>query len=402
MGRILVKELKKTPLEDQELEIVERKGLGHPDYMCDSIMDSISIELNSEYMRRFGRILHYNADKSLLVAGEADVRFGGGKVKKPMLLVFGDRATSQFEGVDIPIDQIAVEAAKNWFRRNMRLVDPDRHVRYQVELKLGSAQLTDIFKGESGLLGANDTSAAVGYAPMSRTERAVLELERHLNSESFKRDYPESGEDVKVMALRLGNTLNVTIAMAFVDQYVGSEAEYFKSKEDMRREIVEFLGANYGFDEVNAELNTLDVEGRGARGIYLTVLGTSADGGDSGEVGRGNRVNGVIPLNRPMSSEAAAGKNPNSHVGKIYNVLSHKIADEIYRKVLGVDEVYVWLLSRIGSPINDPVVAAAELVAKSGLDVEEIRGQVREIIRSELDKIGDFCVKLANGEIPLC
>ena len=63
---------------------------------------------------------------------------------------------------------------------------------------------------------------------------------------------------------------------------------------------------------------------RGAGGMYLTVLGTSADGADGGQVGRGNRVNGLISLHRPMSTEAAAGKNPVSHVGKIYNLLAHR------------------------------------------------------------------------------
>ena len=64
--------------------------------------------------------------------------------------------------------------------------------------------------------------------------------------------------------------------------------------------------------------------------MYLTLLGTSAEQGDSGQVGRGNRVCGLISLNRPMSVEAAAGKNPVSHVGKIYNVLAHELAMRIY------------------------------------------------------------------------
>ncbi|RLG39863.1 MAG: methionine adenosyltransferase [Thermoproteota archaeon] len=401
MRRILIRRLMKTPLEEQELEIVERKGLGHPDYICDAIMDSVSIELNKEYERRFGGILHYNADKSLLVAGETEVRFGGGFVKKPMLFVFGDRATTEFQGVEIPVGEIAIRAAKKWIKENLRFVDPEEHVRYQVELKPGSAELTDIFRRGERVLGANDTSAAVGYAPLSRTEKAVLEIERFLNSKEFKRSYPETGEDVKVMGLRVKDELDVTIAMAFVDRYIDSEGEYFKRKAEVKEEVCQFLRSNFDFKNVRIEFNTLDVEGRGVSGLYLTVLGTSAESGDSGQVGRGNRVNGIIPLNRPVSSEAAAGKNPVSHVGKIYNILTHKMAERIYREVPGLDEVYVWLLSKIGQRIDEPAMTAVELVMKDDQKLEDIKGQVEEIINSELDRILEFCDELAEGKISL-
>ncbi len=401
MRRVLIRRLMKTPLEEQELEIVERKGLGHPDYICDAIMDRVSIELNEEYEKRFGGILHYNADKSLLVAGETEVRFGGGIVKKPMLLVFGDRATTEYQGVEIPVGEIAIRAAKKWIKENLRFVDPDEHVKYQVELKPGSAELTDIFKRGETVLGANDTSAAVGYAPLSQTERAVLQIEKFLNSKEFKKSYPETGEDVKVMGLRVKDRLDITLAMAFVDRYIESEQQYFRRKEEVQEEIYQFLKGNFDFNEIAIEFNTLDVRGRGVGGLYLTVLGTSAESGDSGQVGRGNRVNGIIPLNRPVSSEAAAGKNPVSHVGKIYNILTHRIAERIYQEVPGLDEVYVWLLSKIGQRIDEPAMTAAELVMKEGQSLVDVKGQVEEIINSELDRILEFCDKLAKGEIPL-
>ena len=400
MGTVFIDELRQTPIERQQLEIVERKGKGHPDSICDAIMDSISVALCKEYIRRFGGILHHNVDKSLLVAGEAEIRFGGGVVKKPMLLVFGDRATIAYGGEEIPIDELVVKAAKEWFRKNMRFVDPDEHVRYQVELKPGSPSLVDIFKREK--IGANDTSAAVGYAPMSRTEQAVLKVERFLNSEAFKKEFPETGEDIKVMGLRLGNSLTLTISMAFVDRFVPDEASYFRSKEIIVERIYEFVRENFDFSDVKVELNVLDRPGRGLGGVYLTVLGTSADSGDSGQVGRGNRVNGVIPLNRPTCSEAAAGKNPVSHVGKIYNILTHKIADAIYKQVPGLEEVYVWLLSQIGRPVDDPLVAAAQVIPKPGTKLAEIRGDIEEVIRSELDSIWKLTEVLARGEIPIC
>ena len=405
MGNVIVESLKQPSVEEQRVEIVERKGLGHPDYICDSIMNRASVELSKEYVKKVGTIMHHNLDKGLLAAGEVEVRFGGGTVKKPMLLVFGDRATFNVDEDVIPVGEIVVNAAKQWIKENLRFVDPEEHMRYQIEIKKGSEALTDIFKRRSKgrkVLGANDTSAAVGYAPLTKTEKLVFEVERFLNSKEFKQRHPETGEDVKVMGFRRGDKVELTIAMAFVDRFIDSEDTYFKRKEEVLESIKEFVKENSYFDNVKVELNTLDKRGRGVGGVYLTVLGISADGADCGQVGRGNRVNGVIPLNRPVSSEAAAGKNPVSHVGKIYNLLTHHMAESIYMKVPGLKEVYVWLLSRIGEPIDKPRVAVAQLVLKTGVRMRDVKAQVREVIESELSNIDKFCEDLAYGRIPIC
>lgn len=402
MRNIIINGSKQLPLEEQKLEIVERKGLGHPDSICDAIMDQISVKLSKAYLDKFGAIMHHNADKSLLVAGDVETRFGGGLVREPMLLIIGDRATFEVEGITVPVKEITLQTAKEWFKKNLRFVDPEDHVRYQVELKPGSPELTDIFKRKGKILGANDTSAAVGYAPMTKTETIVLKTERYVNSKDFKKKFPESGEDVKVMGLRKNNDLRLTVSMAFVDRFVQSEREYFKKKAEILEEINRFVKENTDFEKVTVKLNTLDVEGRGIDGVYLTVLGTSADSADSGQVGRGNRVNGVMPLNRPVCSEAAAGKNPVSHVGKIYNLLTHRIAEQVYEQVSGVEEVYIWLLSQIGKPIDQPAIASAQVVIKSGNSMENVRRDIKEVINSELENIDKFCMDLAHGKIPIC
>jgi len=399
MRNIIIEGLKQTPLERQHLEIVERKGQGHPDYICDAVMDHISIHLSKEYLDKTGSILHHNVDKSLLVAGEAEPRFGGGVVKQPMLFVFGDRATSEFNGTKIDIKGIAINVAKEWFTKNMRFIDPEKHVKYQVELKPGSTGLVDIFKRKGKVLGANDTSAAVGYAPMTRTEKIVLQTEKFLNSKEFKSRFPESGEDIKVMGFRTNSDLKLTVAMAFVDRFIDSEEGYFERKAKIVEEVHRFVAVNTDFESVEVQLNTLDVQGRGVGGVYLTVLGTSADSGDSGQVGRGNRVNGLISLNRPFCSEAAAGKNPVSHVGKIYNVLTYKIAQHVYEEVPEVEEVYIWLLSKIGNPIDHPAVAAAQVIMKGNNNLDKVRHEINDVLEYELENIDKFCMELAQGKL---
>ena len=328
-------------IEDQPLEIVERKGLGHPDTICDSVMNQISIDLSKEYLKKFDTVLHHNVDKSLLAAGMAIPDFKGGKVIDPMRFVFGDRATFKVGDEEIPVNDIAAESASNWLKENLRFVEPEKHVVYQSEIKPGSMALADIFDRKGDYLGANDTSAAVGYAPFTPTERLILDLEGYLNSAGFKKRFPESGEDIKLMGLRNHDHLNITVAMAMVDRFIESEADYFKKQDAIHEVINEFVDAKYGFESVSIDLNPLDVKGRGIDGLYMTVVGTSAEAGDSGQVGRGNNVVGVIPLNRPMSSEAAAGKNPVSHVGKIYNALCYRIADRVMADVSAVSYTHL-------------------------------------------------------------
>ncbi|MHA1578562.1 MAG: methionine adenosyltransferase [Candidatus Freyarchaeota archaeon] len=399
---IMVDELKQVPLGEQKMEICERKGVGHPDTICDSVMNEVSIALSKLYMEEFGAIMHHNVDKSLLAAGETETRFGGGELKKRMLMVFGDRATFEVGGVEVPVEEITIEASKRWFRENLRFVDPDEHVKFQIELKRGSQALADIFERKGRYLGANDTSAAVGYAPMSDTEKIVFDTEKFLNSKEFKKSFPETGEDVKIMGFRKERNLNITVAMAFVDRYIDSEVDYFRKKEEVSEEIRQFIDSGVDMDKVELTVNALDVRGKGVDGIYLTVLGTSADGADCGQVGRGNRVNGIIPLNRPTSSEAAAGKNPVSHVGKIYNLLSYRIANEIYERIPGFKEVYVWLLSQIGKPINEPMVTSVQVIPEQGLRLSTVSEEIENVVQAEFNNLDRFIDDLARGRIPVC
>ena len=399
---IVIETLKGKSVSEHSVEIVERKGTGHPDYMCDSMMDAISVALSKEYIKEFGTILHHNIDKSLLAAGMVEKRFGGGIVTKPMELTIGDRATFSASGRTIPVSDIAIDTAKKWLRENMRFIDPEKHLKYNVALASGSDELTDIFLRPGKFRGANDTSAAVGYYPLSHTEKIVFELERHLNSTSFKKKYPETGEDVKIMGLRKGKNLDLTIAMPLLASYVQSGNDYFEKKNIVHKEIVEFLEKHKEMKTIEVHLNTLDEKGRGLGGIYLSLLGTSAEDADSGQVGRGNRVNGLISVNRPMGTEASAGKNPVSHVGKVYNVLSHKIAREIYESTEGIKEVYVLLLSRIGTPIDKPQMATAQILFEEEREIQEVQEHVEEIFDNELRNINTFCLELGEGKHPIC
>jgi S-adenosylmethionine synthetase len=131
-------------------------------------------------------------------------------------------------------------------------------------------------------------------------------------------------------------------------------------------------------------------------------LGTSAEDADSGQVGRGNRVNGLISMNRPMGTEAATGKNPVSHMGKSYNLLAHKLAKEIYEILDGIPEVYVLLLSRIGNPINTPQMVTAQILLERGRRIKGLAANAEETIEKEFRNINSFCIEIAKGKYPIC
>jgi S-adenosylmethionine synthetase len=400
-GYITVERRNTVPMDQQPFELVERKGIGHPDTICDSIMEAVCIDLCREYLNRFGHICHHNIDKGLLVAGRSLPKTGGGMILEPMKLIFGDRATYTCNGQVVPVGEIAEAAAKRWIGENLRFVDPDNHLLFQNEIKPGSPELTDAFARK--VIGANDTSVGVGYAPLSETERIVLAAEQFLNSTALKERLPEAGEDVKIMGCRNGRKLQLTVAIAFVDRFVPNAQRYFERKAALRDELLTFIESlNCTFESVTIDINTLDDPSRGEEGLYLTVLGTSAEGGDGGQVGRGNRVNGLIAFGRPQTTEAAAGKNPVNHVGKIYNVLSHEIAVRIHREVAGVREATVFLCSQIGKPVDQPMIASAHLVTSPDSDFSLQQSKTATIIEEELAGISRFCDRLAHGSYPIC
>ncbi len=242
----------------------------------------------------------------------------------------------------------------------------------------------------------------MGYYPLTPTEQLVLDLEQFLNSGDFKARYPETGEDVKVMALRRDQELELTVAMPLLARFVHSEGDYFARKDAIRREMERFVGERGGFASAAINYNALDRPGSGLAGIYLTLLGTSAEDADSGQVGRGNRANGLIAVARPLGTEAVAGKNPLSHVGKIYNILAHRLARDIYQRVEGVQEAYVYLVSRIGDPVDRPRLASAQVVPLPGCRLEEIAGQIETVVADGLTGVAELCRQMSRGVFPVC
>lgn len=377
-------------------EIVERKGLGHPDSICDAIMEEAARALARLYLERSGQVQHFNLDKALWAAGRSSPRFGGGTVDEPSRLVFGDRALAAVDGHRLPVAELVEATARSWIGSNLRFFDPDRHLVFQSELRSGSAELLRPYL--SGAPAANDTSVGVGFAPWTETERLVVRAERYINLPSFKQQFPETGEDVKVLGVRRDGVLELTVALAFVDGAIDSEHAYFEKKAQVQENVVTHLqGHLERIGELKLRCNTLDAPNNGERGVYLTVTGTSAEGADSGEVGRGNRLLGFNSATRPWSAEAVAGKNPLAHVGKIYNHLAQRAAERI-AALEEIEEASVLLVSEIGAPLDEPSFAAVRLVLEAGVGLDDVKDTVEATLKQAVSEVVGFVGGWLRGE----
>ena len=372
----------------REVEVVERKGRGHPDSICDAIAEAFSISLSRTYYAQFGAILHHNVDKILLAAGSSAPRFGGGEVTAPLEIYLGGRATSLADAVQIPIADIGTASSRAWLRANLHALDAERHVRVHTVVRPGSRALTTLLKsGQTTRSVANDTSIGIGYAPSSRLERLVLAIERAITAPEAIAANPAIGEDVKVMGVRRGRVIDITIACAIVDRHVRGLSDYADATALVARTARQVAQDMYD-GEVRVAINAADDLAAGH--AYLTVTGTSAEAGDDGQVGRGNRVGGLITPSRPMTIEAAAGKNVVMHVGKSYNIVAHRIADAIVATCPEVSDVTCLLVSRIGSPAETPQLVELQVHTRDGIPLDIVRPVVEGIAQARLRDLAEL------------
>jgi S-adenosylmethionine synthetase len=385
------------PAAPAATEMVERKGLGHPDTICDALAEEFSLALSRHYLERFDRILHHNVDKVLLSAGSSSPRLGGGEAGDPIDIFLAGRATTRVGSDLVPVVDLGQQACETWIRAHLRYLDPSLHVRLHCLVRPGSAELTELFAARTTAPLANDTSLGVGFAPLSPLERTVLEIEGALNAPATKRAHPALGEDVKVMATRTDEHVDITVACAMVDRHVADPAAYMAAKQ-AAASIALRAGALRG-DEVSVSVNHADDLEAGR--IYLTVTGTSAEAGDDGQTGRGNRANGLITPYRPMTMESVCGKNPVTHVGKLYNVAAQRLADALCSEVEGIDGARVHLVSQIGRPITDPALADVWLWPAPGASVEAQRDAIETLSREHVARIDTLWQPLLDRDIRL-
>jgi len=351
-------------------EAVERKGIGHPDTLADGVSESISVALCQFYLEEFGQIMHYNVDKVLIIAGKSLPKFGGGSILVPPSVIVGGRATTQSAKA---VSGIVDDAVTSYFNATLKSL---KEFRIEPRIEEGAPELRSLIGR-----GANDTSIGVGFAPLDSVERLVLDLDEVV------RGIHGVGEDTKIMAVRIGDGLQIVVAAAMLSNYILSRNNYDETKDRVREAVLKRA------PNANVSVNAADTENN----IYLTVTGTSIEMGDDGATGRGNRGNGLITPMRPMTMEAIAGKNPVSHVGKIYNVLAERAASDIV-EVEGIKEAYVTLVSKIGSPIDQPLLRGVKIAGDLQL-TDALKSKIESILDYQLENTDELVEEFAKGSL---
>ncbi len=400
---IYVEGLNEIPTPMKDIEIVERKGIGHPDSVADGLAEEVSKALCRMYKKEYGHVLHHNTDETQIAAGQAAPKFGGGAIIDPSYILLVGRATTHVgEGKDLkslPCKPVALKAARDYLDRTFPNLDVDSEIILDAKLGMGSDDLTGVYKASGHL--ANDTSFGVGYAPFSIADRLTLQTEEYINGK-MKESLPETGQDVKVMTSRVGKTVTTTIACAMIDKHIEDVTAYRSVCEQMYDKVYDNALKIIGDEDVEykLEINTGDDYDRGV--YYLTCTGMSQEMGDDGSVGRGNRCNGLITPYRPMSMEATSGKNPITHIGKIYNVMSKLIADDVAKKVTNEAEIRVRLLSQIGKPVSEPLNASVQIVlpnAEEDPHLKAWKSEAEAITADWLDNVDKVSDMIIEGKV---
>lgn len=384
-------------IENEIVEMVERKGIGHPDSLADMIAETFSCRYSQYCLKMFGVVLNHWVDKVVLSGAKSEVSFGKAKVLKPINAYLFGKVTFGAGKDRIDILKIfresVAEVLANVFGDNGML----KKVNYVVDVNDGvgmdhskgfynPARPDDLRKIQDTQM-ANDTVACSAYAGYSRAEFLAIKLENFINSPRFKDRFPETGCDVKVMVTRINNNFDVTVCVPFIAKMT-KNLDFYKKQLKL---IEEFIGkAAERFipsGEITLHVNTKDKADSG----YITVFGTALDKGDYGMVGRGNKYNGVININREMNVEAVSGKNPVCHAGKLYNIIAQEIANVIYKKFS--IENYINISARNGQPLRNPAYVAVKLSKGTKEETDYIRG----IVNNRINNIGSYFNKIINS-----
>lgn len=392
---IIITFLNQRAVPELPFEFVERKGIGHPDSLCDMAAEEASIEISKYFLSKYNRVLHHNVDKAVLAGGQARVEFGGGEVTIPIYLLLVGRSTLSVNGEEVPVHEIAKKAIKNMIKREMRFLDPDKHMIIDTKIRGGSVDLVKNFEKGKDIPLANDTSFGVGFAPFSQVENITLNIERHLNDKKIKEEYQAIGEDIKVMSIRTNDKVKIIIACALISKFINNKEEYDRIKNIVKKEAEYIVDKNLKY-QYEIVVNAADDYEKGI--YYLTVTGTSAEHGDDGQVGRGNRATSLITPFRSMTLEATAGKNPVSHTGKLYSITAQRICEKIVEECNDIKETYCYLVSSIGHPVTEPKAVGVKIIPeKKGPD----EATIKSIVREELDNLPNLWREILERKIRL-
>lgn len=392
-------------INNKSIEIIERKGWGHPDKLADDLAEILSRNYSLYSLKKFGFILHHNFDKLCILGGKSIVKYGYGELLEPIRILVNGRISTSFKNETIALDDLIINTCKTFFKSRLPLLNFEKDIQVIMNLNSNSSPGYVVGSGHDNKrcrwftplsvddlpeikeLFSNDTSFGTGYAPMTQAEKIVKDLVDYLSFRP-RQNCPEwMGTDVKVMACRTNNKIDVVACVPQIAVYTKSRTEYERNIRWLKEDCLRFIKNNYSNVNANIDFNTRDKID--CDEIYLTAIGSSIESGDEGVVGRGNRINGLITPMRPMNLEGANGKNPVYHVGKLYNILANNIACELHLQFGG--SVIVNLISKTGKDLRKPWKVIIQM--ENSIPTKEIF----DIVENKLSRVSDLTIRIVYG-----
>nr|WP_233518563.1 methionine adenosyltransferase [Streptomyces corynorhini] len=359
---------------DLGVEVVERKGLGHPDTLADSIAELASIRYSEYCLTEFGAVLHHNLDKVAVLGGRARFGDSDGTYDRPVRIVFGGRASASFGGRAIPLREILEAAAAEQLRSALPGFE---HIIWEVRHETTDSSkfphwfaprhLSDL--PERPVAFSNDTALLVGTAPRTLAETVALLTESH-----FRRR-PWAGSDIKALVIRNGSAFTVTACVPAVAGHLTTSAEFEDAVTDAARDLTAQLAKRLP-GPIEVVCNTRNTRSGPLSGQYFTVSGSAIDYGEDGLVGRGNARSGLITPGQQAGNEALFGKNPAYHVGKVGGWLADEAALALARRTGPCRVSVIW---HNGARYPEP--AALEVSTTPGVPV---LGEYADLVRESL------------------
>lgn len=404
---------RKSNIDDTAFEVVETKGKGHPDNICDTLAEKISSAYSKYCLEHYGVILRHMIDKLSILGGGSKVKFGGGEMTAPIKMLINGRFTDRFETEKIDYMSIVEKTIKDYFKELFPLLDTDKYLEIvdnthhnegpgvvyngdnttnNERKKFFEVVNKSDFSRHNNHFRCNDTSTTVSYYPMSKLEMTVLDIEMTLNSNEYKKKSPWTGNDIKVMGIRKNTNIEITACVPLISHYVDSLEDYINKLSLIKEDIISIAKKHFPNSPINIFLNTRDNYEN--NDMYMTLIGSAVESGDEGAVGRGNRSRGVIPFSRNFSMEAPCGKNPVYHTGKLFTAIGDQLSKMIYEKY-NLENV-VYCTSRMGDNIDNPWNVSVELNEEIK---DEIKKEINTLVQEQIKKHYEITKKLIEQDI---
>lgn len=370
--------------EASHLEIVERKGLGHPDTLADALADEVSRQYSEYCLSRFGVVLHHNVDKLYIGAGLFERDFGHSSMVKPVRVQINGRMSSTMNGEEIPLSELQTAAVRDYLGCILPHLDCSRELQVICNstqhtrnphwfTPRGIADLPEVSN-----LCANDTSVCVAHWPMTICEQVAFELERSLWTNGTRGTltprFADIGQDIKVMVVRYGRVLDITACVptiASLTPSLNSYNERIREIEELMSQRTNNILSGTSFSHT-VKINPTP---SGEYGIYLLAVGSCIDCGEEGVVGRGNTNQGVISVFRPHTMEAPSGKNPVYHTGRVIGILTSTLARRVFEQ-LGVRCTVVAMTKNRHSLLPPSFLSVQGNVLPDRVEVERLVSEI--------------------------